>query len=70
MIRILLAFFCLGMVASRAFGSDTVEVRGVTNEDLKKMAQVEKDHAEKALASAQVSRTAAEQKKKKAENKK
>jgi hypothetical protein len=67
---LILPILCMGMYGLPLFASDTVEVRGVTESELKKMAQVEKDHADKALASAKASRTTAEKKMKKAGDKK
>jgi hypothetical protein len=68
---LILLIFSLGMFAilsspSYGSGSDSIEVR-VSESDLKKMAQFEKDHADAARANADKALSLSEKKMKKAE---
>jgi len=62
-------FFFVGMfviASNQSYGSGSIEVRGVSESDLKKMAQFEKDHADTARANAVKALSIAEQRMKKA----
>lgn len=57
------------LISLQTYSSNAVEVRGVSDEDLKQMAKFEKEHADKAKDSATKARKVAEQKKQMKEQK-